>query len=125
MIAHPNSMNEVYWARKHLLVKPRRSEYFDYNSSYELIKLTRLMMSMLNCNQICMSRAALGWSISTLSERSAVSVSTIKRLETEAGFLKATEANLRLIRETLEAAGIEFIGDANEGPGVRLWAAPK
>jgi transcriptional regulator with XRE-family HTH domain len=83
------------------------------------------MMSMLTCNQICMSRAALGWSISTLSERSAVSVSTIKRLETEAGFLKATEANLRLIRETLEAAGIEFIGDADEGPGVRLWAAPK
>ena len=82
-------------------------------------------MSMLTCNQICMSRAALGWSISTLSERSAVSVSTIKRLETEAGFLKATEANLRLIRETLEAAGIEFIGDEDEGPGVRLWTAPK
>ena len=82
------------------------------------------MMSMLACNQICMFRAALGWSISTLSERSAVSVSTIKRLETEAGFLKATEANLRLIRETLEAAGIEFIGDADEGPGVRLWKQP-
>ena len=82
-------------------------------------------MSMLNCNQICMSRAALGWSISKLSERSAVSVSTIKRLETEAGFLKATEANLRLIRETLEAVGIEFIGDVDEGPGVRLWPAPK
>jgi transcriptional regulator with XRE-family HTH domain len=83
------------------------------------------MMSMLTCNQICMSRAALGWSISTLSERSAVSVSTIKRLETEAGFLKATEANLRLIRETLEAAGIEFIGDVDEGPGIRLWTIPK
>jgi predicted transcriptional regulator len=83
------------------------------------------MMSMLTCNQICMSRAALGWSISTLSERSAVSVSTIKRLETEAGFLKATEANLRVIRETLEAAGIEFIGDADHGPGVRLWTAPE
>jgi transcriptional regulator with XRE-family HTH domain len=80
---------------------------------------------MLTCNQICMSRAALGWSISTLSERSAVSVSTIKRLETEAGFLKATEANLRLIRETLEAAGIEFIGDVDEGPGIRLWTIPK
>ena len=33
----------------------------------------------------------------------------------------ATEANLRLIRETLEAAGIEFIGEPGEGPGVRLW----
>ena len=69
-----------------------------------------------------MSRAALGWSISKLSERSSVSVSTIKRLESEDGFNKATEANLRLIRETLQAAGIEFIGNAGEGPGVRLWA---
>ena len=69
-----------------------------------------------------MSRAALGWSISKLSERSSVSVSTIKRLESEVGFNKATEANLRLIRETLQAAGIEFIGDVGEGPGVRLWA---
>ena len=69
-----------------------------------------------------MSRAALGWSISKLSARSSVSVSTIKRLETEEGFDKATEANLRLIRETLQAAGIEFIGDERNGPGVRLWA---
>ena len=69
-----------------------------------------------------MSRAALGWSISKLSEKSSVSVSTIKRLESVEGFQKATEANLRLIRETLQAAGIEFIGDAGEGPGVRLWA---
>lgn len=71
-----------------------------------------------------MSRAALGWSISKLSERSSVSVSTIKRLESEEGFKKATEANLRLIRETLQAAGIEFVGDADEGPGVRLWSKP-
>ena len=71
-----------------------------------------------------MSRAALGWSISKLSERSSVSVSTIKRLESEDGFNKATEANLRLIRETFQAAGIEFIGDAGDGPGVRLWSQP-
>ena len=71
-----------------------------------------------------MSRAALGWSVSKLSERSSVSVSTIKRLESEEGFKKATEANLRLIRETLEAAGIEFVGEADDGPGVRLWAKP-
>ena len=71
-----------------------------------------------------MSRAALGWSISKLSERSSVSISTIKRLETEEGFKKATDANLRLIRETFQAAGIEFIGDVGEGPGVRLWSKP-
>ena len=77
---------------------------------------------MLTCDQIRMSRAALGWSIAKLSEKSSVSVSTIKRLESQEGFTNATEANLRLIRETLQAAGIEFIGDAGEGPGVRLWS---
>ena len=76
---------------------------------------------MLTCDQIRMSRAALGWSIAALSRKSSVSVSTIKRLETEGGLSKATQANLRLIRSTLEEAGIEFIGDAAEGPGVRLW----
>ena len=77
---------------------------------------------MLTSDQIRMSRAALGWSIAKLSEKSSVSVSTIKRLESQEGFTKATEANLRLIRETLQAAGIEFIGDADDGPGVRLWS---
>ena len=79
---------------------------------------------MLTCNQIRMARAALSWSVTTLAENSSVSVSTIKRIETEDGLHKATEANLKLIRTTLEAAGIEFIGDAADGPGVRLWNKP-
>jgi len=49
---------------------------------------------------------------------------TIKRIESEGRISKGNEANLRLIRETLQAAGIEFIGDAGEGPGVRLWSKP-
>ena len=79
---------------------------------------------MLTCNQIRMARAALSWSVTTLAENSSVSVSTIKRIETEDGLDKATTANLRLIRTTLEDAGIEFIGDAADGPGVRLWNKP-
>ena len=71
--------------------------------------------------QIRMARVALGWSIQTLSENCTVSVRTIKRIESEGGLDKANPANLRLIRTTLEAAGVEFIGGANDGPGVRLW----
>ena len=37
---------------------------------------------------------------------------------------KVTPANMKLLRETLEAAGVEFIGEAGEGPGVRLWTKP-
>ena len=68
-----------------------------------------------------MARMSLGWSIGTLAEASNVSISTVKRIETKTGFERATPANLRLICTTLEAAGVEFIGGANDGPGVRLW----
>tara|TARA_B100000767_G_scaffold261973_1_gene274171 strand:+ start:13465 stop:13701 length:237 start_codon:yes stop_codon:yes gene_type:complete len=71
--------------------------------------------------QIRMARVALGWSIQTLSENCTVSVRTIKRIESEGGLDKANPANLWLIRTTLETAGVEFIGGANDGPGVRLW----
>ena len=75
--------------------------------------------------QIKMARAALGWSIEQLADRTEVSSRTIKRIEAQAGSPAATAANLKLIRTTLEDAGIEFIGDANEGPGVRLWTKPQ
>ena len=80
---------------------------------------------MASSEQIKMARAALGWSVDKLAEVSAVGVRTIHRIEAQVGMPNATAANLKLIRETLEAVGIEFIGDADEGPGVRLWAAPK
>ena len=78
----------------------------------------------MTSEQIKMARAALDWSIDVLAEKTDVSSRTIKRIEAQVGTPVATEANLRLIRETLQAAGIEFIGDAGEGPGVRLWTKP-
>ena len=75
--------------------------------------------------QIKMARAALGWSIEQLADRTEVSSRTIKRIEAQSGSPAATAANLRLIRTTLEDAGIEFIGDATDGPGVRLWNNPR
>jgi transcriptional regulator with XRE-family HTH domain len=68
-----------------------------------------------------MARASLNWTVSDLAKISQVSISTIKRIETNDGFEKATKANLKLIKETFEASGIEFIGDIKDGPGVRLW----
>jgi transcriptional regulator with XRE-family HTH domain len=79
---------------------------------------------MLVFAQIRMARAALGWNISDLASKASVSVSTIKRVETPEGFAKVTAANLKLIKQTLEQAGVEFIGTAEEGPGVRLWKQP-
>ena len=68
-----------------------------------------------------MARAALGWSLDEFSRKCSVSARTLRRIESEGGFGRATPANLKLIRETLEAAGVEFVGAPGEGPGVRLW----
>ena len=78
-------------------------------------------MSTITVEQIRMARAALGWTLEVMGKESDVSARTLRRIESEGGLNKATQANLRLIRSTLEEAGIEFIGDAAEGPGVRLW----
>ena len=79
---------------------------------------------MMTVEQLKMARAALGWSIQRLADKSLVSVRTIKRIESEGMIEKVTPANMKLLRETLEAAGIEFVGEADDGPGVRLWAKP-
>lgn len=79
-------------------------------------------MSSVTVSQLRMARAALNWTLSDLSEASSVSSRTIRRIESENGLERATPANIKLIRETLEAAGIEFVGTAEEGPGVRLWS---
>ena len=78
-------------------------------------------MSILVTQQIRMARAALGWSVSRLSEETSVSTSTINRIERENGLSVVTPANLKLIVTTLEAAGVEFVGGPGDGPGVRLW----
>ena len=78
-------------------------------------------LSILVTQQIRMARAALGWSVSKLSDETSVSTSTINRIESENGLSVVTPANLKLIITTLEAAGVEFVGGPGDGPGVRLW----
>jgi len=78
-------------------------------------------LSILVTQQIRMARAALGWSVSRLSDETSVSTSTINRIERENGLSVVTPATLKLIITTLEAAGVEFVGGPGDGPGVRLW----
>jgi hypothetical protein len=53
-----------------------------------------------------------------LSERSGVSLPTIKRLEPGDGVLSANHQTVLALERALEAAGVEFIN--GERPGVRL-----
>ncbi len=67
-----------------------------------------------------MARHALRWSVSEMATITGVSISTIKRIEASDGEPNSTKANLATLQKALEAAGIEFIGTPEDGPGVRI-----
>ena len=76
---------------------------------------------MIASSQIRSARHALRWSVSELAELSGVSTSTIKRVEATDLEPKSTRANMAALQSAFEAAGIEFIGTPDNGPGIRLY----
>ena len=66
------------------------------------------------------ARAFLRWSAADLSERSSVGTATIQRMEVMDGVPAGNVKTLVAIQQALEDAGIEFIGNPDDGPGVRL-----
>jgi transcriptional regulator with XRE-family HTH domain len=64
------------------------------------------------------ARGLLDWSQSELGERSNLSESTIR--DFEKGRRVPGPNNLAAIRNALEAAGVIFVAENGEGPGVRL-----
>ena len=69
--------------------------------------------------QLRAARALLGWSQTDLADRAALSLPTVKRVETEQGPRVSDAARLAL-RVALESGGVEFIDENGGGPGVRL-----
>ena len=74
----------------------------------------------LSSELIRAARALLRWEQRDLSEASAISLPTIKRLESQPGILAAHMSTIIALREAIEAAGVEFIEENGGGPGVRL-----
>jgi predicted transcriptional regulator len=66
------------------------------------------------------ARALLRWEQRDLAESSAVSLPSIKRLETQPGPLAAQQRTIDAIQAALETAGVIFVDENGEGPGVRL-----
>jgi transcriptional regulator with XRE-family HTH domain len=67
--------------------------------------------------QIKMARAALGWGVRELAEKSGVTANTVSRIENGAD---AKLSTMNALQAAFEAAGIEFIPENGGGPGVRL-----
>ncbi|WP_413717299.1 helix-turn-helix domain-containing protein [Silicimonas sp. MF1-12-2] len=73
--------------------------------------------------QLRAARNALDWSIEELAEKSGVSVRTIIRYEQHDEVPPTRGGNLYSLIAALEAAGIEFIGSPEDGPGIRIHSA--
>jgi transcriptional regulator with XRE-family HTH domain len=76
---------------------------------------------MLTPAQSRAARALINWSQPTLAMASGASVSTIRDFET--GKRQPIGNNLNAIRGALERAGVIFVDENGEGPGVRLRKA--
>ena len=72
---------------------------------------------MLIGAQVRMARAAVGWGVRDLAERASVTPNTVSRIEKGGDALAST---LDRIQAALEDAGVIFIDEDKEGPGVRL-----
>lgn len=59
-------------------------------------------------------------STAELAERTGLAINTVRKAEKSSGQPEITAANLRLIQQTLEAAGVVIIPADKLGVGVRL-----
>jgi predicted transcriptional regulator len=74
----------------------------------------------ITSEQVRAARMLLRWEQKHLAEASSVSLPSIKRLEAHPGALAAQSRTIDAIRAALEAAGVIFVDENGEGPGVRL-----
>ena len=80
---------------------------------------------MVTGNQIRIARFALRWTVQDLCDRTGVSLRTLKRIEASDDVPASGASTLQVLQSCLEAAGIEFIGSPDDGPGIRIHASKK
>ena len=79
---------------------------------------------MISGAQIRAARALLGMSASELAKRAGIGWATVQRFESVEGIPESRSGTLQRIKETLEEAGVIFLGDPVKSPGVQLRRAP-
>lgn len=76
---------------------------------------------MITARQSRAARALLGWTQETLADKAQVSLTALKRLESESG-LAVYESTLDQVRRAFEAHNIVFLS-SDQGEGVMLVRA--
>lgn len=77
-------------------------------------------MSVITGAQLRAARALVKWRAEDLANHAKVGVATVRRAEGADGPVKMTAANEAAIRYALERAGVIFIDEDQQGPGVRI-----
>ncbi|MGB3832799.1 MAG: hypothetical protein WA975_13175 [Mesorhizobium sp.] len=77
---------------------------------------------MITARQSRAARALLGWNQETLADKARVSLTALRRLESESG-LRVYESTRDQVRRALEAAGIVFLS-TDKGDGVMYMRNP-
>jgi hypothetical protein len=93
---------------------PRVSQYLRYATILEAKSVT------ITSEQVRAARALLRWEQKDLAAASRISLPAIKRMETVRGPLAAQARTIEAIKEAFAAAGVIFVEENGEGPGVRL-----
>ena len=91
------------------------------SSKLEIFSRSATIRSMLTPQQIRGARAMLGMTQADLAARAGLSATALNNIERGASDPRAS--NLAAIQRALEGAGVLFIAENGEGPGVRLRKA--
>ena len=75
---------------------------------------------VVSIRQVKAARSLLAWSQGDLAKASGISEPTIARLESQDGELGGRADTAAKIIAALESAGVIFVEENGEGPGVRL-----
>ncbi len=75
---------------------------------------------MITSEQIRAGRALIKWSADDLAEAAGVGVATVRRFESVVGVPSGQMRVIELIKNSLQDAGVEFVGTPDDRPGVRL-----
>ena len=76
---------------------------------------------MITGSQIRAARGLLHWSSEETAAKAKLSRQTLHRLELSTDIPASRTQSLVELKRVFEEAGVEFIGEPGNGPGVRLW----
>ena len=75
---------------------------------------------MIISEQIRAARQLIRMTAEELADISGIGVATIRRYELMSGVPSGNARSIEAIKRALESAGVEFVGDPDDRPGVRL-----